>query len=232
MAYNHLKSLLNKKGWTGEEVGRALIASLIHDIKNKSAGKDSKPLFTQTEFERMESSLTSQFDYTSYGVFRDIYNSIVDYFNKGQGLYQQFYNGFYRYLLTLEQVKGADKALSDMERYPLIMTQGQYNRIQEAAQNRKRAFKVSFRAIVFDMLQYYTGNYDNKNPIEIPAAINTAIEATKNEIVTNKRILENYNEDMGEGYYTLPDGRRSDQLSREEWSENSIKSQADSDSYI
>ena len=212
-----IKNLLNKKGWTGEEVGRALIASLIHDVQSKREGKDSQPLFTQAEFDRMENSLKDQFNFTSYGVFRDIYSSIVDCFNKGQGLYQQFYNGYYRYFLALEQVKNADKALADMEKCPLIMTQSQYDRTQEAAQDRKRVFKTSYRCIIFDMLQYYTGQYGE--PTETPTAISAALEKTKSEPVTNKRILENWNEDWGEGYYSLEDGRRSDQMSKEEWQE-------------
>jgi len=212
-----IKTLLSKKGWTGEEVGRALIANLIHEVKSKNEGKDSKPLFTQAEFERMESSLTGtgQFNFTSYGVFKDIFSSVVDSFNKGQGLYQQFYSGFYRILLTLEQAYSADKALADMERFPLIMTQSQYDRVRKAAQDKKRACKTSYRSIFFDMLGYYMGNYGE--PIATPNDVKTAIEKTKNEPVTNKRILENWNKDMGEGYYTLNDGRRSDQMSDEEW---------------
>jgi hypothetical protein len=51
-----IKSLLSKKGWTGEEVGKAVIASLINDAEQGS--KPHNPLFSQADLERMEDSLT------------------------------------------------------------------------------------------------------------------------------------------------------------------------------
>jgi transposase-like protein len=98
-------------------------------------------------------------------------------------------NGYYRHLLTLEQAQDADRALSSMENYPLIMTQSQYDRTAKAAQNKKRAFLTSYRSIVFDMLQYYTEQYEiDEEASEIPEAIKTAIKAMEKEPVTNKRI--------------------------------------------
>lgn len=55
---NQLKNLLKKKGWTGEEVGKLLIASMLNDIKQQGQ-QDKEPLFSQSDFEKMESSLTS-----------------------------------------------------------------------------------------------------------------------------------------------------------------------------
>ena len=97
---NSIKSLLSKKGWTGEEVGKALIASLLNDIRYQ--GQEHELLFTQADFDKMESSLSTDRDYLAYGVYRDIYSSIVDTYNRGQGLYQQFYNGYYRYVMHLQ----------------------------------------------------------------------------------------------------------------------------------
>ena len=44
-----IDSLLKKKGWSGEEVGKALIASVIHDVKHRGE-PDFKPLFSQSDF--------------------------------------------------------------------------------------------------------------------------------------------------------------------------------------
>mgnify|MGYP006996829890 FL=1 len=52
---------------------------------------------------------------------------------------------------------------------------------------------------------------------EAPEPIRTAIEATKKIPAEKITFSRSYNEQMGEGYYTLPDGRRSDQLTSEEW---------------
>lgn len=205
-----IKALLGKKGWTGKEVGQALIASLVHDAKNKGGNK--KPLFSQANLERMESNLKSKNDLIAYRVYQSLYYAFVDGFNKAQALYQQFYNGFYRYYGYIQQANNGEKDLKEKEHTPLIMTQQQYNRITAQLLEGKRSIAVSFRVILFDLLEVYLDDIENA-----PEAIKTAIEATKNEPVTNKRILENYNTDIDYGYYTLPDGRRSDQMKQEEW---------------
>ena len=206
-----IDSLLKKKGWSGEEVGKALIASTIHDVKHQSE-PDYKPLFSQSDFERMESSLSSDRDYTVYGVYRDLYSSIVDAFNRGQGLFQQFYNGYSRFTNYFYLCQQADEALKRSDEYPLIMTQSQYNRYREQAREQSKALRDCFRSLLFNILSYYM-----EAPEEAPEAIRKAIEATKEEAVTNKRILSIYNETYGQGYYTLPDGRRSDKMTSEEW---------------
>lgn len=216
-----INSLLAKKGWTGEEVGKALIASLLNDIRNQGKA-DYEQLFSQADFDKMESSLKTDRDFLAYGVYRDIYSSIVDTFNRGQGLYQQFYNGYYRYLMNLRGAMRADEALADMERYPLIMTEEQYKRIEAETLTQRAGFKLSYYHLIFAVLDACLGYMEQGETDEVPATILQAIEATKQEPATNKRILSSYNEDMGEGYYTLPDGRRSDKMSLEEW-QNALK---------
>lgn len=210
-----IQTLLAKKGWTGEEVGKALIASLLNDIKYQ--GQEHNQLFSQADFDKMESSLNTNRDYLAYGVYSDIYRTIVDAYNRGQGLYQQFYNGYYQYLIHLKDAMRADKALEEVENYPLIMTRTQYEKHRQEAQDRLRSLPESFYSLIFSILSScisYAG--DGKKEL-IPANILKALETTKKEKATNKRILSNYNQDMGEGYYTLPDGRRSDELTEEEW---------------
>lgn len=211
-----IKSLLNKKGWTGLEVGQALIASLIHEMKH--LGKEVTPLFSQADLDRMESGIKSRDQYVAYGVFRSIYSAVVDGFNKGQGLYQQFYNGYYRHFMILQQIMSSEQALKELEAHPLIMTQEQYDRLKAEITEENRSTPLSFRDILFDLLSYYMRK-DQEDPASIPEAIRAALETSKAEPVTNKRILENYNEDMAAGYYTLPDGSRSDQMTSEEWQE-------------
>lgn len=216
MSYNKIERLLKKKGWTGAEVGKALLASLLHDIQHQRE-PNYKPLFDKADFERMEDSIDTEKDYLQYGVYRDIYHTLVETYNRGQGLYQQFFNGYYRLLMTLEGVMRADEALLDMENYPLIMTAKQHKRIAGAAREWKRGFKTSYYALVFTVLSACIEKLEAEKPDEIPATIRKALEDTQTEKPTNKRILSRYNEDLGEGYYSLPDGRRSDKLTSEEW---------------
>lgn len=210
---NQLKNLLKKKGWTGEEVGKLLIASMLNDIKQQGQA-DKEPLFSQSDFEKMESSLTSDRDYLTYGVYRDLYSSIIDSFNRGQGLYQQFYNGFSRLFLELRELENADNAQAIIDATPLIMTESQYKRLEAEAGEVLRGYKDSYYSILFYILEKFLDAGE-----ETPKPIRDAIEATKKIPAKDKSFSRSYNELMGEGYYSLPDGRRSDQMTSEEWQE-------------
>lgn len=206
-----LDKLLKKKGWTGKEVGQLLIASMLNDIKQLGQGEKT-PLFSQADFEKMESSLNSDFDYLSYGVYRELYSSIIDSFNRGQGLCQQFYNGFSRLYLMLREVEIADKVQKAYDDTPLIMTESQYKRLEAEAVQTLKGRKESYYSLLFYILEKSLDAGD-----EAPEPIRTAIEATKEIPAEKITFSRSYNEQMGLGYYSLPDGRRSDQMTSEEW---------------
>lgn len=207
----NIRRLLNKKGWTGAEVGRALMANLVHDVE--MLGKPHEPLFSQEDLERMESSLKTQAELTAYGVFVSIYTSTVDNFNRGLGMHQQLLNGYFQRLYQYETASCVDKLERSMEEYPVIMTREQYERVVGEVEGTKRGYTVNFRDLIFDTLDFYKG----EAPSSIPERIRQALENTKTEPATNKRILSHYNEDTGNGYYSLQDGRRSDEMSEDEW---------------
>lgn len=208
-----IDSLLKKKNWTGVEVGKALVASIVHDIKHQSE-PDYKPLFSQSDFDKMESSLNTDRDYLAYGVYRDIYSGLIDAFNRGQAQHQQFYNGYYRYAMYLKDCVTAEQTLRTAELIPYVMTQEQYNKLKEQRETTLRGFTVSFSGLFFTLLSNIIDSPENA-----PESIRTALEATKKEAVTNKRILSNYCKVYGLGYYQLPDGTRSDSFKGEGWHE-------------
>lgn len=208
-----IDSLLNKKGWTGVEVGKALVASIIHDIRHQSE-PDYKPLFSQSDFDKMESGLNTERDYLAYGVYRDLYSGLIDAYNRGQGQRQQFYNGYYRYAMHLKDCTVAEQTLQTAEFTPYVMTQEQYNRLKEQRETTLKGFMESFSGLLFTLLSHIMDS-----PEDAPEAIRTAIEATKKEAVTNERILSSYCEVYGMGYYQLPDGTRSDSFEGDGWQE-------------
>lgn len=210
MALN-INRLLNKKAWTGVEVGKALIASFAHDTRNRG-NADAEPLFTQADFNRMTDSLNTEQQIGAYLVYEKIYSSCIDSYNRGQSYEQQFLHGYYRLLMQLQQVMQADHALKAVEEYPLILSKSQYEKILAAELEKKRSIETTYNYILFDYLEYCIANME-----KAPEAIKKAIEACKGEAVSNPRILANYNEDMGEGYYILPDGTKSSSLSLEDW---------------
>lgn len=217
MSYNQINRLLKKKGWTGEEVGKLLIASMINDIRQQ--GQEIKePYISQSDFEIMESSLTSERDHLVYGIYIDLYGAIIDSYNRGQGLYQQFYNGFYRVTSELQEIKHADEAQKRMDYIPLIMTESQYNRLKTEAVKTVGKQKDSFCALIFHCLDVFLTQEEAAIKAEAPA-VWEALEAAKKIPAAKHRFLRLCNETFGHGYYSLPDGRRSDQMTSEEWQE-------------
>lgn len=211
----NIKKLLKKKRFTGEDVGKILIASLLNDIKHQ--GQNYELLLTQEEFDRIENSLNTERDLLAYGVYKDIYNSIVDTFNREKGIYQQFYNGYCRYAMYLKGAIQADRALADVELYPLIMTEKQYREVKEETLEHKKTFGESFYSLLFSLLEYFLRCAEDNNKACVPDAILNAIEASKKEKAKDQPILKSYYKILGEGYYQLEDGRRSDKLTPEEW---------------
>lgn len=215
MAKN-IKALLNKKGWTGKEVGKALLMNLKNDIENKG-NPDKKPLFTQEDFNRMVDSLKTDQQYIQFKVLESIYSSIVDSFNFNQAMLQQFYNGYYRYSLSIREAQRAEDYFTTTEKFPLILTQAQYDHIAAETETYKRSTTESYYSLFFHTVELFVDAVDDNKPDSVPKDILAAITATQSQKVTNKRILANWNNDTGAGYYSLPDGRRSDNMPSEEW---------------
>lgn len=206
------KRLLNKKGWTGKEVGQAYLYSLSEQTKAGKAKKPFKPPFTREDLDRMEQSITIQEQYIVFRAYASLYSSLVDSSNMAEARIQQTYSGFYRYFYTLKDCIQADDALKAVCKHPLIMTRGQYDRIKAELIEDRKNFKTCFYSTVLEYIEDMAADLE-----KAPAAIKKAIEDTKKHPCTNSRIIENYNDDMGEGYYTLPDGTRSDKVTSEQW---------------
>ena len=208
------ENLLKKKGWTGKEVGAALFASLIQDIRNLGQTEKAPLPFTQEDLERMEHGLRTDRDHDIYDLYVILYSSITDIYNGAQAQYQQFYNGFSRLLLELREVQNAEHAQGALEDTPLIVTRSQYDRLQQRAAAELKARKASYAELVFDTLLYFLEE-DPDNPA--PEDLRAAIDACKERAAASNRYLPYYNRYYDDGYYELPDGRRSDQLTADEW---------------
>lgn len=207
-----VEQLLRKKKFTGQEVGQAYLITLAAQKKAQREGKEFKPPFTRADLDRMENSLQTREQYSVFRVYSAIYRALVDAANMTEANIQQVYNGYYRLIYTLKDCMQADTALKAVESYPLIMTQGQLDQIIKELTEERRSFNTSFYSIVAEYIQDQVLNLE-----QAPKAIKEAIEALKQEPCTNERILRAYKEEYGAGYYMLPDGRRSDDMSFEEW---------------
>lgn len=214
MATN-INSLLNKKKWKGEEIGKALILNLVNDFKHKSEPVH-KPLFSQSDLDRMTASIESERDGKAYNAYINLYNGVLDGHNRSEANLQQAQNGYYRLLMYVTNAEQAENAKRVMEQFPVIMTEKQYKETVEKAENEKRAIEESYSGLFFHAIEYYTGQRSGAKPT-VPKPIKEILARLKKEPFTNAEILGAINREYGEGYYSLPDGSRSDEMEIEEW---------------
>lgn len=208
MAIN-INRLLKKKGWSGIEVGKALVASVIHDIRHGQE-KDFKPLFSQSDFARMESSISTQGDFIAYSVYRELYESILTLHNKAQSFFQQVHHGYYRYLNTANNCILAER---EARLAPLVMTREEYQLAERKAGACKEQKLISPQALLFLFLEAYL-----EDPDTAPDSIREHLQRLEDEPAGKEAVLAVYNEVTSNGYYSLPDGTRSDMMTGEEWS--------------
>lgn len=89
------RSLLRRKRLKGEEVGRALLCSLVHDYEQRDS-ESPKPLFTQDDLTRMVAALPSEYERRIYADYVDLHDSLLSLFREAQGQLQQLQHGLHR----------------------------------------------------------------------------------------------------------------------------------------
>lgn len=87
--------LLRRKKLTGEDLGRALLLSFVHDFRHREEA-DAAPLFTQEQLEQMVSCLPSEYERDIYRQFAAVYEDLIALFRQAQGLVQQLMHGLCR----------------------------------------------------------------------------------------------------------------------------------------
>lgn len=122
-----IKSILAKKTWTGDEVGKAIILSLIHSYQDTLAGKPETTLFSATKLKAMVGSLKTKEQIARYNRYVGLNNWIS--INQPIAMnHQQRAGSEVRRLLSLVSTQVAvEDALRAFSRLPEIMTQRQYD---------------------------------------------------------------------------------------------------------
>ena len=212
-----LKAILSKKSWTGEEVGRALIANLMNDIK--CIGKDHEPLFSQGELDTMTNSLSEE-QYNNFRPYHRLNAVLLESYNFLQAKHQQFYNGYYRLINYLKGADAAERARRQAEKYPLILSEDKYHEIGEAAYNERKNIKST----LYDAILVYLSHVIfccSEGRGHIPDEIRAELEKLKGELATDEKIIKKYNEAVPRGAYVLPSGETDRELSPDDWKEKS-----------
>jgi len=208
----NINKLLSQSTWKGKEVGKAVLLTLIELNKTQA---ETKPLFSKEDIRKMVKGLANEHERDIYNRYVDLNNAIIGMSMLTEGYLQQAYHGYFKHLLTLMDLHHAQDSQRITEAYPVIMTEKQYQDHYARAQKETRERKASFKDIILELLGQYTTDREDKP--KTPKPIKDALEALKKEPVTSEFILSRINEHYGLGYRQLPDGRRSDQMSKEEW---------------
>lgn len=208
-----VQALLKRKKITGREVGRLQIAAVAATFANSK-----KPIVSPGELAELADRLESKEDIREYNNFiaisrwtastmlaaearRGAFESTVDYFTE---LAQSVY-----YTININNY---------IRQLPKIVTQAQYDdmrkkEIEDFINTPDEA--ADLFSLAEHALYYYVELY-NEAPNKA-GALAKIFDKYKKEKVKSPIILSRYNKVYGIGYRELPDGRRSDKMSPEEW---------------
>lgn len=209
--------LRKRKNWTGDEVGRAVIASLAFNFDEVKSGRENKTLFTQELLDKMLASIEDRpAELERYNRYVQLNNWII----RNQPIAIAYRDHITseiqhrsRYLAVARATEEAYQLISTL---PQIMTEKEY---EDAVANAIEDEDIVIN--IFQLLQYALSEL-LLDLAENPKAANPlkAIRRKyQKEPLTSRYILDRYNEVNNKGYCTLEDGRRSDRMTEEEWLE-------------
>ena len=214
-----ISRLLNKKGWTGKELGRIEIANMVKLFADSKAGViDPEPIVPIEKLRQMVSALSTP-QRMEYNGYTSIHNWIVNKYNMAQlnQLRVSWAVGHLQTLLSSSLM--SYRVYEYISRLPAIMTKEQYERRKKERAEYWTKSKGSMK--FFDLFLYATAYYinllekqpDKANPLK---AIKKLYEK---QPLTNKKLLSKWEEcyNYTKGHYETEDGKRSDKLTPEEW---------------
>ena len=211
-----IKRILKKSSWKGEEIGKLLIHTLADGFM-ANFNEKHKPAVTMEDIDTMRGSIKSPSEGRVYNEYHALHDMLLDLFNWNQATSQQIQHGYFRLWSFLQGALSAETIHQTMTRQiPLIMTEQQYNKHVIQKETELRAAKESYIELICFTASYYIDCLTN-SPENVPSKIKAALEKLKKKPVMNQRVISIYNQVMGIGYDELPDGRREDQMSKEEW---------------
>ena len=217
----NIDKLLKKKGWTGSELGRLQIVTTLRAFQKVQDGEeDPESRVDRKDIRKMLDTLEDPVEIAVYNGYIGIHEWFRLTYSGAAAAEQAAHLNYAKFseLITIASI--TEEIYQYISELPAIMTQKQY---EDLVASRKQEIlhpdgePIGFN--LFNLLEQailYEVNQTEKNPRK-KTLLKPLKKKLEKELVTDQHILSRYNEVMGEGYYTLEDGRRSDQMSREEW---------------
>lgn len=211
----NLNTLLKKRVVKGEELGRAIVTNLVHDLRN-GMNPGHQSLFSQNDLERMQNSLESPYEAEVYARYVDLYNGTILQHWRALASLQKACHGYYKYFFLLMAEFSSERGVQRLLSLPEISTQRQYNDELVKQMTQKRALEENFKGIILHALDYYLGHYTTE-ALQVPSEVEAALAALRVEPFRNQRILGLINEQYEIGYYLFPKGKDSRQLTEDQF---------------
>jgi hypothetical protein len=218
-----IKRLLNKKGWTGRELGIIELTNMAVQFRQALQGEELKPLIETSQLQKMVNEIKDPVQGRTYNGYIAVHEWLALKYNIAQTQMQQAQLQYRTLEGLITTAILAEDVYSYIEQLPAIMTQKQYDKSREEGIEAYLTDEngEDLQSDIFNLIERATAFYLHKLQTE-PKKPNPLKAIRKKYIaqpVKSKLILDSYNEVTGEGYYTLEDGRRSDQMTGEEWKE-------------
>ena len=202
-----IAKILNKKKWTGRELGRLELTNMALGYKNALTGQGSEsPIVSRAQLEKMLSSLDDREQIRIYNGYIGIHRWISVQYNVAQTQIQQAQLQYRTLSEYITDAVLAEHVFQYIEQLPAIMTQKQYDDLVK--ERREASFKDDegneLYYNIFNILEkaiHYYVNLLQSNPKKANP-LKTIRKKYIAQPVKSSVILDAWNEVMGRGYYT------------------------------
>ncbi len=123
--------ITDKKGWTGEEVGRLILKNSIHSYTEAMKGvRNPKPIFSQNELEVMVNNIS--YDNRMNGEIYNRYIALEHWLGKYVAITNSVYSTSLSEIKTItiiaENIRNIQESFFDRSRLPIITTREQFEK--------------------------------------------------------------------------------------------------------
>lgn len=218
-----LKTMLGKESLTGEQVGRALISGGAFTYSEMQAGRPAKVILTPEDVGLLTSKISA-------GIETDNYNCYVA-LSRWTGNVGMAYNArigefdglvaYFRELIS-SSIFALDVA-AYVNKLPRIITEKELKQRKEQAIQKQ--LDSENEITIFNALEYALNKQAEQHAAGKlqDSTLAALLDEYKKKPIKSNIILDKYNEVNKIGYKQLEDGRRSDEMTAEEWRDAIIK---------
>lgn len=221
-----IQRLLNKTAWTGQDLGRLELMNMAVLFRQAITGQEQKPVVDREQFAKMVRTLTDSRQGQIYNGYIAVHEWISIHYNMAQTQLQQAQLQEQTLASYVTDALLAEDVYRYMEQLPLILTEEQYEKTARENLQKWLYLKPGLpKAEPLSALLMRGLNFYLRRLRESPSRANPLKRirrAYRSQPVKSELLRSRYNAAAELGYYELEDGRRSDEMTQEEWQEATL----------